>query len=204
MPQVLKEHVRTRILEAARATFAARGFLAASMADIASAADLGTASLYRYYASKEELFDAAIPAALARELDALLAKRVGALGATLARSKDDAGEEILQFWTTHRLAAVVLLDRAAGTPHESFAARFVDRLLALSVEQLRAAYPGVRIDATTRFVLRRIFEGTRATLAAILEAHEDEDRMREAIEVFWSYQLAGLRAISQRVGRGRT
>ncbi len=202
MPQVLKEEVRARILDAARATFAAKGFPAASMADIASAAELGTASLYRYFASKEELFDAAIPASLARELDALLGRRVSGLGASLERSKNDAGEEILRFWCTHRLAAVVLLDRAVGTPHESFAGKFVDRLLALSVEQLRAAYPGARIDTTTRFVLRRIFEGTRTTLAAILEAHEDEDTMREAIEVFWSYQLAGLRAISQRVGRG--
>jgi AcrR family transcriptional regulator len=199
MPQVLKDEVRSRILDAARAEFAERSFLGATMATIAARAELGTASLYRYYASKESLFDAAIPAEIAESFESLLARRVRALGASLERSKDDAGDEIFAFWTAHRLAVVVLLDRAEGTPYASFPDRFVDRLVSLSVEQLRAGAPGVRIDATTRFVLRRIFEGTRATLAAILVEHEDERTMREAIETFWTYQLAGLRALSKRV-----
>jgi AcrR family transcriptional regulator len=128
MPQVLKDDVRARILDAARAVFAEHGFLGATMATIAERAELGTASLYRYYPSKESLFDE------------------------------------------------------------------------LSVEQLRAAYAGVRVDAPSRFVLRRIFEGTRATLAAILAAHEDPRAMREAIEAFWSYQISGLQGFARRIG----
>jgi hypothetical protein len=40
---------------------------------------------------------------------------------------------------------------------------------------------------------------------AILEAHADEGAMREAVEAFWTYQIAGLRALSRRIGtrRGR-
>jgi AcrR family transcriptional regulator len=205
MPQVLKDEVRARILDAARAVFAEQGFVGATMAAIAARAEVGAASLYRYFPSKEGLFDAAIPPAVARDFEALLDRRVRALGASLARSKDDAGDEMLRFWAAHRLAVVVLLDRAAGTAHAGFGAGFVERLVALSVEQLRAVHPGAGIDAPTRFVLRRIFEGTRATLAAILEAHEDPRAMRDAVEVFWSYQLAGLRAVARRVGarRGR-
>lgn len=200
MPQVLKDDVRARILEAARAELAERGFEGTTMAAIAARAGLGTGSLYRYYTSKEELSAAAIPRELVRELEALLDRRVRALGATLTRSNDDAGEEIFRFWMTHRLAVVVLLDRAEGTPHAAFPRRFVDRLVALSLEQLRAGYPGVEIDEATHFVLRRVFEGTRSTLAEILRAHEDEATMRAAIETFWTYQIAGLRALSERVG----
>lgn len=202
MPQVLKDDVRARILDAARAELAENGFARTSVATIAERAGLGTGSVYRYYASKEELCAAAIPSDVARSFEALLDRRVRALGASLARSGDDAGDEIFRFWAKHRLEVVVLLDRAEGTSHEGFPTRFVDRLVRLSVEQLRARYPGVKLDATTRFVLRRIFEGTRTTLAAILRAHEDERTMREAIETFWSYQIAGLRGLAKRIGEG--
>jgi len=200
MPQVLKDDVRARILEAARAELAERGYAGTTMATIAARAALGTGGIYRYYPSKDELVAAAIPAALVRDFEALLDRRVRALGATLARSNDDAGEEIFRFWTAHRLAVVVLLDRAEGTPHADFPQRFVDRLVALSLEQLRAGYPGVEIDDATLFVLRRVFEGTRSALAEILRAHEDEAAMRTAVETFWTYQLAGLKALSKRVG----
>jgi len=200
MPQVLKDDVRARILEAARAELAERGYAGTTMATIAARAALGTGGIYRYYPSKDELVAAAIPAALVRDFEALLDRRVRALGTALAPSNDDAGEEIFRFWTAHRLAVVVLLDRAAGTPHADFPQRFVDRLVALSLEQLRTGYPGAEVDDATLFVLRRVFEGTRSALAEILRAHEDEAEMRTAVETFWTYQLAGLKALSKRVG----
>jgi len=200
MPQVLKDDVRARILEAARAELAERGYAGTTMATIAARAALGTGGIYRYYPSKDELVAAAIPAALVRDFEALLDRRVRALGTALAPSNDDAGEEIFRFWTAHRLAVVVLLDRAEGTPHADFPQRFVDRLVALSLEQLRTGYPGAEVDDATLFVLRRVFEGTRSALAEILRAHEDEAEMRTAVETFWTYQLAGLKALSKRVG----
>ena len=47
---------------------AAHGYERATMGTIAERASLGTASLYRYYASKEELFAAVITPDLARRV----------------------------------------------------------------------------------------------------------------------------------------
>ena len=57
----------------------------------------------------------------------------------------------------------------------------------------------MKVTTTTRFVLTRIFEGTRRTLAAILEASKDERALREGIETFWSYQIPGLRGLTSYV-----
>jgi AcrR family transcriptional regulator len=200
MPQVLKDDVRERILTAALEVFAAQGYLGATMAGIAERAGLGTASLYRYYASKGELFDAVVTPALAERFEALLEQRVRAL-AEVALSQapvrgDDRGEEMLRFWVEHRLAVVVLLDRAAGTAYAPFGERFVELLVSTTLTQLRAAHPGLRVGATARFVLTRIFENTRRMLAALLGAHPDERALREAIEGFWSYQIPGLRGFA--------
>ena len=204
MPQVLKEEVRQRILTSALEVFATRGYADATMSDIAAQAGLGTASLYRYYASKEALFEAVVTPALAARFEALLEKRVRAL-ASLRLSdapgpSDERGEEMLRFWVENRLAVVVLLDRAAGTDYAHYGERFVELLVSTTLAQLRAAHPGLRISATARFVLTRIFENTRRMLAAILAEHEQEKALREAIEAFWSYQIPGLEGFAKWVG----
>jgi len=200
MPQILKDDVRERILVSALQVFAAHGYVGATMTTIAEGAGLGTASLYRYYASKGELFDAVVTPALAERFESLLDQRVRALAdvalSDAPRRVDDHGEEMLRFWVENRLAVVVLLDRAEGTAYAHYGERFVEQLVSTTLAQLRAANPGVRVSAAARFVLTRIFENTRRMLATILAEHESERALREAIEGFWSYQLPGLRGFA--------
>ncbi len=203
MPQVLKAEVRQRILAAALEEFAAQGFAGATMAAIAERAGLGAASLYRYYPGKTELFEAILPATLVEQFEKLLARRVRALGASALSHQGGTDEEMLRFWLDHRLAVVILLDRAAGTPHAHFGDRFVDQMVTLTLEQLRASHPQLRPGPPERFVLRGIFKNTRAMLASILEQHGTEPALRQAIEAFWSYQLAGLRGFSAHLARPR-
>jgi hypothetical protein len=101
---------------------------------------------------------------------------------------------MLRFWAEHRLAVVILLDRAAGTDYAAFGARFVERLVASTLAELR---PRRGASAAARFVLARIFDNTRRMLAAIPEEHADERALREAIVAFWSYQIPGLQGFAR-------
>lgn len=198
MPQVLKDEVRDRILDAALEVFARDGFETATMASIASSAGLGAASIYRYYASKDELFAAVVTPEITQQFETLLERRVSALARNTLRgaSADDAGGDMLQFWIEHRLAVVILLDRAAGTAYAHYGERFVERLLKHTLAELRATH-GIAISARSRFVLREIFDNTRRLLASILAMHDKPADLREAIETFWSYQIAGMRGFAK-------
>lgn len=199
MPQVLKDEVRDRILDAALQVFARDGFETATMASIAVSAGLGAASLYRYYGSKDELFAAVVTPETAKQFEALLERRVSALARNTLRgaSADDAGGEMLRFWIEQRLAVVILLDRAAGTPHAHYGERFVELLLKHTLAELRATHDGIAISARSRFVLREIFDNTRRILASILATHDKTAELREAIEAFWSYQIAGMHGFAE-------
>jgi AcrR family transcriptional regulator len=205
MPQVLKDDVRARILDGALDVFARDGFEAATMASIAKAAGVGAASIYRYYESKDELFAAVITPEITAQFEALLDRRVRALARSTLRgeSADDAGGEMLQFWLAHRLAVVILLDRAAGTPHAHYGGHFVDLLVKHTLAELRATHGGLAISPRARFVLGAIFDNTRRVLASILAAYEKPADLREAIEAFWSYQIAGLRGLSGHIAASR-
>jgi AcrR family transcriptional regulator len=210
MPQVLKADVRERILSAARTAFAKRGFTATTMNDIAGGAGMAVANLYRYYAGKEELFDAAVPAHLVSRFEVLLEKSVRAHAQLTGQTRaggEAAGRELLDFWIEHRLVVVILLDRSRGSVHEEFGQRFVSRLVSLTIAEIRAATPGVVVPREARLVLEQIFENTRRMIGRILEDNEDERAIRRAVAVFRAYQVAGLAAVarwlaSERDGRG--
>jgi AcrR family transcriptional regulator len=202
MPQVQKPEVRERIIQAALGAFARGGYAATTMNDIARAAGMAVANLYRYFGSKEELFEAAVPGSLVDRFDALLEKSVRAHAdlAGLTRAEDTSGgRELLELWIEQRLAVVILLDRCQGSPHESFPQRFTERLVALSIAEVERAHPGASVPNEARLVLREIFENTRRMLGVILQAYEDEGSIRRAILAFRSYQVAGLAAFTRTV-----
>lgn len=200
MPQVLKEEVRERLLGAALEVFAERGFEGATMTAIAERAGVGTASTYRYFSGKRELFETLVTPELAERFESLLDRRVHALArsslATGARGVDDLGDEMLRFWVENRLAVVILLDRAAGTAYAGFGESFVERLVASTLAELGPS-AGHREAGPAKTVLKQIFEGTRRSLAALLESHPDERTLRQAIEAFWSYQVPGMQGFAR-------
>lgn len=200
---MLKEEVQRRLLKAAAEVFAERGFQAATVAQIASVAGVATGNVYRYYESKEVLFEAVVPAGTVRELSLLVRGRVRALAG--ARDVHDAtrnapfrlaSEQLISFAIAHRLSTVILLlpGRADGTPHAGFSERMVIELIGLAVEHASSVGIDFALDAPRRFALQRIYRGLLAAMAAALLASEDEAAIRRMIEAFSSYHLAGMKA----------
>jgi AcrR family transcriptional regulator len=186
MAQVLKPAVRARIQSAALRCFADRGYAGTSMAEIASAAGTAPANVYRYFPSKEALFAAVVPADLADRHDRLLDTRIAALAEGTA-DRSAAAAQLLDFWLDHRLAVVVLLDRAEGTPVAGYPAAFVRRLVAHAERSLDTPPAPVQ-----REILDLVFDNTRRALAHILRTARDREHARALVDAFWSYQLPGL------------
>lgn len=189
MTQVLKPSVRARIEDAALRSFAGHGYEGTSMAMIAAAAGTAPANLYRYYSSKETLFDAVVPADLARRHDALLDTRITALAeGGPAEAVTAAG--LLDFWAQHRLAIVVLLDKAEGTRFGSYPGAFVERLVGHARQAMMSAPSPEQLE-----ILRLVFDNTRSAIARILATGQDREHIRALITAFWSYQVPGLRGL---------
>jgi AcrR family transcriptional regulator len=203
MAQTLKPNVRRRIEAAAVRVFASSGFHGASMAAIAREAGVSTGNVYRYVPGKEALFDAVVDERFVARFRALLDARVASLsGLKDPRALDPEAaahqSSLLEFWIAHRLQVVILLDRCEGTALEGFAGAFVQGLAGRAIASMEAR-AGAPLAPTTRFVVERIFDGTRRTLVAILEAHEEPAAIRTAFATFWSFQLAGLAGLQQEV-----
>ncbi|UDF32177.1 UNVERIFIED_ORG: TetR/AcrR family transcriptional regulator (plasmid) [Roseateles sp. XES5] len=195
MPQILKDDLRLRILDAAGAIFAERGFEAARIADIAERAGTSASNVYKYVKDKTDLFHRVLPAERAAEHRRLLSARLGEFEirtdwqAMDAQRSREAGD-LLAFWVTHRHIAAILMGRAAGTAYEAHRGEMVAEMTGRAVLRL-----GRQDDPHLRFVLEQVFTRTLDTLAAILIRYETAEDIRTAVAHFWRFQLAGLEAL---------
>ena len=193
MPQVLKEDVRLRIRQSALQSFAERGYLGTTMAEVAARAGMATANLYRYYPSKADLFYDVVPDDLVAELERVVARRLQNFAALVNRDgvRADVADEMMTFWLTHRLESVVVMAGAAGTRHQDVVARLTN----LSVETLVDALPPGAVGASERDLIESIWANTPRIIARILKRNDTEPSVRAAITSFWQYQVAGLTAL---------
>jgi AcrR family transcriptional regulator len=193
VPQVLKPEVRARIRDAALRTFAERGFVGTTMADVARRANVATANLYRYYGNKDALFDDVVADDVVDELERIVGRRVQTFATLLTQDSvaTDVADEMMSFWIAHRLEAVVVLAGAEGTRHET-AAR---RLIRLSVDTLVDSLHPTPVSDGDRGLLESIFENTGRTLARVLIQNDTSTTIRAAVTSFWHYQIAGLTAL---------
>lgn len=201
MPQVPKPAVREAITAAAAQGFAEDGFAAASVADIARRAGVSTGNVYRYFPSKEALFEAVVDDAFVAAFVAGLRRRIGSLRgvADVDGLPADApfhvfSEELVRFAIENRLRVVVLLGRSAGTRHAAFADELVSELRALAVAHFQAQRPDLAVTDVLRHTLGRVYRNVIATTIDVLGRFTDEAEIREALTLASRYHLAGLRS----------
>ncbi len=195
MAQVLKEELRARILQAAGAEFATRGFKAARLTDIARQAGTTASNLYKYAHDKEALFLQTVPPDLAtRHMDLLRARLAGfeqdRAWTLQTADGSEAANALLMFWTGHRHAVAILMSNAYGTRYEAMREGMIEEMMARALQRFAQ-----RNDSALAFVLRQIFSGTLDTISAILRQYEQPEDIREAIRHFWRFQLAGLQVL---------
>jgi AcrR family transcriptional regulator len=210
MAQRLKRYVREAIVAGAGALFAEVGYEATTMAAVASRAGTSIGNVYKYFESKEQLFDAVVPAEFARALKRMTRQRIEALGASRdvrelapdARYHVLAGE-LLDYCLLHRERVVILLGRPEGTPFASFASDFASRLVAWALAYARQAWPRVEPSPGMRFALARIYRGYLASLAQALQTFRTDERRREAIAHLTAHHQGGLKHLFETANKAQ-
>jgi AcrR family transcriptional regulator len=209
MAQRPKEHVRAGIVAAAASLFAEVGYQGATMADVAVRAGSSIGNVYRYFDGKEQLLDAIVPDAFAREVRRMTRARIEALGDArdIDRLAPDAryhvlAGELLDLCIAHRERVVILLARAEGTRYASFASDFTRQLVRLALAYARRAWPTVHPSPALRFSLRRIYEGYLASIAEAFAMFRAEGPIREAVSHLTAHHQGGLRRLFETAAKG--
>lgn len=195
------------MVAAAASLFAENGYGGTTMGAIAERAGTSTGNLYKYFGSKEELLDAVLPPAFAKDLENRTRQRIRALGT--ARDVNSLAPDsayhllagaLLEHCVAHRDQVVFLLRRAEGTPFADFPARFVRNLVSWALGYARDAWPCFRPTRTARLVLHRVYANYVGALADALHTVRDPEEVREALELLSTYHLGGLEHVFETNG----
>lgn len=210
MAQRPKDEIRRAIVSAAAAELAGAGFERTTLAGVAARAGVSVGNVYRYFASKEELFRAAVPDELANDVARLVQARIEAMGRERhpdALAAEHPYWDIVRALTAlsleHRETLLFLLSRAEGTAHEGY---FEDRVRDLSRAALayaRRAYPGLKVSAADERALHRAYHAFLSGLVVTLREETRPAALEHGIARLTTYHLGGLRALFEQLAEGR-
>jgi|SRR5882757_3415196 len=142
VPKRKRGHLRVAaIMQAAVEVFSEKGYDAATMTEIATRSATATASLYRFFPSKESLADALLQQHAKYSLGGLAQLRVRAAKMTL-REVAGALVDLRLEIQSQRTFAIDLVDARAGGSEEK-RSQFRKALLAALVDIIREVIPGL-------------------------------------------------------------
>jgi AcrR family transcriptional regulator len=206
MPQIVKPELRDAIVGAAAAELARAGYEGMTLAIVAASAGTSTSNLYKYFASKEELFAATVPPELVREIQALFRRRIEALGNSIDPSAlpgdhpyQTVSGELLELAIERRHELLFLLRHARATAYTSFSDELVGSLTKLAISYAERVFATANFTASNRRTLLRLYRAFLASIASILEEETTRRGLQEAVAQLATYHLAGLRAFFESV-----
>lgn len=200
MVQVLKESVRSQILEAAETLFATVGFKKATIEAIALEAGVATGTVYTYFPSKKRLFQSVVTDGFVEDLSRLTRDRIASfaqpdgLDVDVNMMRCGSGE-LLNFFVRNRKKVVILLGHGEGTKYGNFVTDYLREMEEQTLGQVRRQFPQIRIDETFSFMVRHFLVESVQWIVAILKEFENEDGIRAAFTATVGYQLAGINAL---------
>jgi AcrR family transcriptional regulator len=177
--QYQKEEVRARILAAALDEFEEYGYLGAQVRRIAERAGVSTGNLYRYFASKDDIFDALVRASYER-IAALMADAASFCSGHQTRGIRSLARHlaagIMEVYATHGRQLAIIHEKSVGSKHEDF----FPTVTAMIHERMRTelAREGINADDT---LLGLIAAGFFAGMVALLRSVQEPKRLHELI-----------------------
>jgi len=176
--QYQKEEVRARILQSALAEFEKYGFSGANMRRIAKGARVATGNLYRYFKSKDVIFDEIVKAGY-MNISALMdeaakLEEYGRGDVKLLARYITAG--IMKIYAGYGRELLIVADKSAGSKHEDFL-----RVLCEMVFERIKREMSFDIKDTDDMLIRILSTGFVEGIFMILRGVKDPERLAELI-----------------------
>ncbi len=199
--QVLKGHIRSRVLAVAKLQFGQKGFRQASIREIADLAGIRAGNLYNYFTNKDELFREVVRPVL-YALETMLQEHHGTRGEDIMIMKSEKYletciEEYVSLINTYRELMVILLFRAQGSSLEHFRKNYTERSTALVkawFASMRQKYPEIN-TAVSDFSIHLHTVWMFTMFEELLTHPVSGQEMEDILHDYILFEIQGWRAI---------
>jgi len=177
--QYLKDEVRARILAAALDEFETHGYAASQVRRIAAEAQVSTGNLYRYFTSKEAIFDAIVRSSYER-IAALMADVAGFYSGGHVEGVRGLAHHlaagIMSVYSTHGRQLLIIAEKSAGSRHENFLHTMTEMICERMLLELRRQ--GALADET---LVRLVATGFFSGMVLLFRTTQEPKRLHDLI-----------------------
>lgn len=190
MPQVLKEEVRNRILNAAEKVFYEKDYRSAKLTEIAREANIPVALIYTYFKNKEVLFDAVV-GSIYLNFEAAFDEEESLEAGSASERFEIAGAKYIDELLKDRKKLIILMDKSYGTKHMDAKQKLIDQMQVHIAEGLNRQSEE-RYDPMLAHILANNFtEG----LLEIARHYQSEEWAKEMLKLIAKCYYKGVESL---------
>lgn len=179
--QYLKDEVRNNIVKEALKEFRQLGYKGASIRSIAKNSNTSVGNIYKYFHSKEDLYENLIGSVYHRLID-----YIGQFDKVELNDKAEAifyelMEKIMEIFNENSTEIAILLNKSDGSKYENCKSTFIDFVTRIVVEKMKyeLSLEGKRLK--DNFVIYLISYSLVESISIILEKRADGAEVRRLI-----------------------
>ena len=188
--QYLKDEVRNNIIEEALKEFRQLGYKGASIRSIAKKSNTSVGNMYKYFPSKEDLYENLIGTVYYRLIDYIKQFDEVELNDKAEHIFYELMEKVMEIFNENSTEIAILLNKSEGSKYENCKSTFIDFVTTIVAEKMKyeLSLEGKRLK--DRFVIYLVSYSLFESIAIILEQHEDGAEVRRLIrniiDIFYS------------------
>lgn len=199
--QTLKDNIKTQILIVAQKLFMKKGFMDASVREIAADSNIGLGNIYNYFKSKDDIFRAIVQPTVTKFMQ-LYEKHhnedtMDVMLVTTERYFENLVNEHVSLLVTNRSNCELLFFKSQGSSFERFKDEFIDYATQKSKQyfaDMKAMH--AEINISDHFIHQNI-SGTLNLYEELLTHKITKKKIKPIIEEHIRFNIAGWRGLTR-------
>lgn len=186
--QIKKDEIRQRILNVSKGLFIHVGYDKTSLRMVADKCFISKSNIYRYFSSKEEIYETLVGTARRSLIDAI--NRFGSsdyAGNCTEDKIEEVSKVLARIMSEHREGILIML-KSVGSKDQAF---LTEMMTGFFVEACPIDDKEFKIQIVSLLIMG---------LTDILIKYSEEDEMRYRLKMLISYHYLGLNGIKERIG----
>ncbi|GKU24831.1 TetR/AcrR family transcriptional regulator [Clostridium folliculivorans] len=179
--QYQKDEVRKSIIDEAIKEFNTKGYKAASIRSIAKNSGTSVGNIYKYFASKEELYENLIGAVYHKVMEYINQFKKVELNDKAEDIFYNLLEKIMEIFDDNRIELAILLNKSEGSKYENCKVTFVDFITRVVTEVMEYGLSIQNKKLKDNFIIYLLSYSLVESISITLKEKNDEIEVRKLI-----------------------
>ncbi|MBK1810585.1 TetR/AcrR family transcriptional regulator [Clostridium sp. YIM B02505] len=179
--QYQKDEVRKSIIDEAIKEFNIKGYKAASIRNIAKNSGTSVGNIYKYFASKEELYENLIGAVYHKVMEYINQFKKVELNDKAEDIFYNLLEKIMEIFDDNRIELAILLNKSEGSKYENCKVTFVDFITRVVTEVMEYGLSIQNKKLKDNFIIYLLSYSLVESISITLKEKSDETEVRKLI-----------------------